>query len=351
MHRAVFRRSPSSVPDVAPFLTHKGCAVKICIVGDYLSRYRERIQTLFPTDEVLWAHTAEDDIVRDALEDLDVFVGPVFTSEMAHRARRLRLVQVPGAGTDGVAIDALPPSALCANVYRHESSVAEYVLGAAIALRRRFQDQDRNLRQDIWDTATYDPSVAYGRTLLSAEVGFVGYGHIGAATWTLLEAIGVRGGRAVSRSGKSAEGRASSLKWLGTPSDTDRLFDESDLVVVSAPLSAETNGLIGAEQLDLLGKDGIIINVGRAGLIQEEPLFNALQRGTIAGAAVDVWYSYPEAGSGRPSSYPFKDLTNILMTPHSAALTDETYSARLEDIAINIERSRKGFRPINLVMP
>ena len=98
----------------------------------------------------------------------------------------------------------------------------------------------------------------------------------------------------------------------------------SDVVVVSAPLTERTTGMIGTEQLRALGPDGVLINVGRGPLVAERPLYEALSARTIAGAAIDVWYQYPDAdGNVSPSELPFGKLPNILMTPHSSGVTDE----------------------------
>ncbi len=103
---------------------------------------------------------------------------------------------------------------------------------------------------------------------------------------------------------------------------------ESDVVVVSAPLGDHTRGMIGGPELEALGPDGVLINVGRGPLVQEQPLYDALASHRIAGAAIDVWYSYPDAGGhGAPSALPFRDLPNVLMTPHSSGVTDTRSSA------------------------
>ena len=117
----------------------------------------------------------------------------------------------------------------------------------------------------------------------------------------------------------------------------------SDVVVVSAPLTERTTGMIGTEQLRALGPDGVLINVGRGPLVAERPLYEALSARTIAGAAIDVWYQYPDAdGNVSPSELPFGKLPNILMTPHSSGVTENTFVGRVDDIAANIGRLSRG---------
>jgi phosphoglycerate dehydrogenase-like enzyme len=108
--------------------------------------------------------------------------------------------------------------------------------------------------------------------------------------------------------------------------------------------------MIGAAQLEALGPDGVLINVGRGPLVQEQSLFDALAGGIVKAAAIDVWYRYPTDGVGcAPSDLPFAKLPNILMTPHSSGVTRDTFAGRAEDVAANIGRLTRGEPLRNLV--
>jgi phosphoglycerate dehydrogenase-like enzyme len=96
---------------------------------------------------------------------------------------------------------------------------------------------------------------------------------------------------------------------------------------------------------------GFLINVARAEIVDESALYDALLQRTIAGAALDVWYCYPqEQGSTMPATRPFHQLPNVLMTPHVSGWTDGMLHARAEVIAENIRRVGSGEIPLNLVM-
>ena len=92
-----------------------------------------------------------------------MYVGSRFTAEMAAAAEKLRLIHVAGAGTDKIDFDAVPPDVLVANTFHHERSIAEYVVAAAVMLRRDFLAQDRQLRGGTWATSVYDPAHPAGR--------------------------------------------------------------------------------------------------------------------------------------------------------------------------------------------
>ncbi|MCP3811292.1 2-hydroxyacid dehydrogenase [Mycolicibacterium septicum] len=317
--------------------------MKIVVVEQNLLVHRDRFEAALPPGaEVVWNGSIED------LRDADVFVGGRFTAEMAAAAEKLRLVHVAGAGTDKIDFAALRPEALVANTFHHERSIAEYVLAAAVLLRRDFLAQDRALRRGIWATSVYDANLPQLPAIGAARVGLVGFGHIGRRVWELFRGLGSTGA-AVTGSGR-VDATAHGLSWAGDTSELDRLMTESDVVVVSAPLTAATEGMIGAEQLRALGSDGVLVNVGRGPLVAERPLYDALLEGWIRAAAIDVWYRYPgPGGRGVPSELPFGELANVLMTPHSSGVTTDTFGGRAEEIAANIGRLDRGEPLGNLV--
>ena len=158
-------------------------------------------------------------------------MGSRFTAEMAGAAEKLRLVHAAGAGTDKIAFDALAQGVLVANTFHHEQSIAEYVLAAAVLLRRGFLEQDWALREGIWATSVYDPSIPQPRSLHGARVGFVGFGHIGRRSWQLFRALGCSGA-AVTGSGR-LDAAAEGLSWAADVGSLDELMVKSDVVVVS----------------------------------------------------------------------------------------------------------------------
>lgn len=295
-----------------------------------------------------WAVGASRTGLEAALADAHVLVGPELTPAMAQAAPHLRLVHVAGAGTDRVDPAALRPGVVVANTFHHERSIAEYVVWAAIDLRRDLHRADTALRGGRWRSSVHDRRLPQTETLEAARVGFVGFGHIGAAAWRVLSAFGSTG-CAVTGSGR-LDAASAGLTWAGGSDDLPRLLDESDVVVVCAPLNGATRGMIGAPELALLGADGVLVNVARGPVVQEQPLYEALAEGRIRGAALDVWYSYPGPdGTARPSAYPFEALDNVLMTPHLSGVTRQTFLGRLADIADNVTALADG-RPLERVV-
>jgi phosphoglycerate dehydrogenase-like enzyme len=310
--------------------------MKIVVADANLVPHRERFEAALPDARVCWQANG---VSPHELRDADVYVGSRFTAPMADVAEKLKLIHVAGAGTDKVDFGVLSPEVLVANTFHHEQSIAEYIVAAAVMLRRNFLTQDRELRHDIWATSVYDPAIPQPSTLGDAHIGFVGFGHIGQRAWNLFRAFGCTGA-AVTGSGRVAD---VGLTWAGDVGELDRLLRECDVAVVSAPLNEHTEGMIGAPQLQALGDDGVLINVGRGPLVQQRALYDALDRGVIRSAAIDVWYRYPAGDDvSPPADLPFAGLPNLLMTPHSSGVTRDTFTGRVDDVAANIGRLQRG---------
>jgi phosphoglycerate dehydrogenase-like enzyme len=291
---------------------------------------------------------SEADIVK-RLKEVDVLVTMGLTAEMARAATRLKLVQVPGAGVDRIDRSALPAGTFLANAYGHEVGIAEYVIGAMLALTREFSRLDAALRQDDWQSqwavGTTPPPV--WPELAGQTIGILGYGRIGQNIARRARAFDMRICAIRRDVGQSME---DDLALLGGPDILDKVLERSDYVVVCMPAGPQTVGWIGERQLSRMKTSAYLINVARGEIVDEDALYHALARGAIAGAALDVWYRYPrEPGAAAPATRPFRELSNVLMTPHVSGWTDGMLDARARLIVENIRRVACQEPPLNLI--
>ena len=284
------------------------------------------------------------------LPEIDVLVTMGLTAEMGRAATRLKLVQVPGAGVDRIDRAALPAGTLLANAYCHEVGIAEYVMGAMLALTREFSRLDTALRKGDWQShwAVGMAPPPLWPELAGRTVGILGYGRIGQEIARRARAFDMRVCAIRRDVGQSMEDE---LALLGGPDILDKVLERSDYVVVSMPANPETIGSIGEAQLRRMKRSAYLINVARGEIVEEDALYHALAQRTIAGAALDVWYRYPrEPGPTAPAARPFHELPNVLMTPHVSGATDGTLEGRTKLIAENIRRIACGETPLNRVV-
>jgi len=319
----------------------------VAFAGTFAMSLADRVQARLdaPCDVTL----ADEREIVSALPAVDVLVTMGFTREMGAAARRLRLVQVPGAGLDRIDRAALPAGSWLANAYGHEVGIAEYVLGAMIALTRELARLDEALRRGVWASqwAVGVPPPPTWPELAGKTVGILGYGRIGQCVARRARAFDMDV-CAIRRDVPRSAGDG--LALLGGLEILDEVLRRADYLVIAVPADATTRRLIGAAQLARMKPTAALINVSRAEIVDEDALYEALAGRAIAGAALDVWYRYPSApGAAAPARRPFHELPNVLMTPHVSGWTQGMLEARAQLIAENISRAARGTPPLNLI--
>jgi lactate dehydrogenase-like 2-hydroxyacid dehydrogenase len=210
------------------------------------------------------------------------------------------------------------------------AAVAELCIGSLLALLRRLPQADRFVRAGLWSSAGFPLATS----LAGKHVGIVGMGRIGKEIARRLEMFGV----ALAYHGRTDQ----QLAWR-YEADLVTLARDSDILVVVAPGGADTKHLIDARVLDALGPDGYLVNVARGSLVDETALLAALERGGIAGAALDVFGNEPDIDPR------FFALDNVLLTPHLGSATHETRAAMAQLMLDNVRswfRSGRALTPV-----
>src|SRR5579864_4399526 len=282
-----------------------------------------------------------------ALAEAEIVVSHVWKKDFPE-APRLKLLQSPAAGLDLIDVPSLPRGVAVCNVDGHEQAIAEYVLMTMLALSHRLVDIVTRFRaESSWLAGGAGGGPSHGE-LLGKTIGIIGYGKIGRE----VARRGVGFGCTVvaaNRSPVADKGDASEIYPLG---ELDRMLPRCDMVVIAAGLGPETRGLIDSRRLALMKPTAVLINIGRALIVDEEALYEALRDKRIGGAAIDVWWRYPTPAepNARPSNFPFHELPNVLMTPHCSSATDGARDRRMGAIAGNLDRFVRGEGLVNMVM-
>lgn len=275
---------------------------------------------------------------------VDALISLRFGPEEAARFAP-RLLHLPGAGADAVELELLPPGSIVCNVFEHEIPVAEYVMTAILSHATQYVEMVREF--DSANFGKLHASRRYHCEIHGKTLGLIGYGHIGSLVAQRARAFGMRV-HAVSRSGN-----APGADRADTAANLHAMLREADFVVIACPLTEETRGLIGRAEFQAMKRTAVLINVGRAAVVDEEALHDALAHRRIGGATLDVWYQYPSTASAQttPARFPFEQLPHVHCTPHSCAWTEEMLERRFTLIAGNLGRLYAGEPLHNVIHP
>ncbi|MBI4581018.1 MAG: phosphoglycerate dehydrogenase [Planctomycetes bacterium] len=314
--------------------------MKALLYDYHVVKRRDLLRSHLTTDWRLASlpDVGDRDRVRGEIADADAFVGNVFSADLRDAADNLKLIHCIGAGVDGIPPDNVPPGCVVCNVHEHEIPISEYIMLAILLSVTRLPEAQARFRQGEWHGSGRAEGEFHGEAA-GKTLGLIGYGHIGWAVAARARAFGMNV-IAVTRRPRDEP----TLDWCGPIDDLDRLLATSDFVAVVCPLTDRTRGLLGEAQLRRLKPTAFLINVARAEIIDEEPLYRALRERWFAGAALDVWYQYPPKPGVllHGSRLPFHELENVITTPHFAAWTESLIERRYRRIAENLDRLACG---------
>lgn len=299
----------------------------------------DRLRREFPQHTFLWAKS-DDEVARLAGR-----ADAAFASELRARhvaaAPGLRWVHSPAAGVGGMLTAGVLHSSIVLSNSRGMSgdTIAEHVLALTLALFRKFPLVFRSQAERRWaqDDATRPPA----RMIAGSHIVIVGLGGIGAASARRFAALGafVTGVRR-----RPQQPVPEGVSRVCGPDGLSTVLPDADVVVIAAPQTRSTRVLIGAVQLEIMKPEAILINVSRGKLVDESALVDALERGAIGGAGLDVFEHEPLD----PAS-PLWTLPNVILTPHMAGFRADHWDAATDLFAENLRRFDAGQQLRNVV--
>lgn len=272
---------------------------------------------------------------EDAVQTAEILIGWEFPrKDLRERAPRLKWVHLTGAGLEHLApFDWIPEGvAVTNNSGVHGPKAAEYAEMAILMLANRIPFHVTNQYRARWTQCF--PAPARGKTVLIVGVGAMGAAAAARAKRLGLRVLGIR------RTGTPQR----HVDRMFRPDALDRLLPQADYVLVTAPLTPATRGLIGRRQLDLMKPEAGLINMARAGLVDYGALADKLSRGELAGAVLDVFDPEPP-----PSGSPLWRTPNLVMTPHCSSDAPD-YADRTLDLFFANFRRYLARRPLRNVV-
>jgi phosphoglycerate dehydrogenase-like enzyme len=278
----------------------------------------------------------------DALGDADYlcgFIGPLATDVLVKAAAgRLKLVQLMSAGYDRFNLDGARAARLpvAVNGGANAIAVAEHAVMLMLMTLKQVHALDAAVRAGRWR----DAGAGRVHELHAATVGIVGMGRIGQEV-----AARLAGWNAKLVYFDPMRLSAEREQQLGVRYVVlDELLRMSDAVTIHVPLNQRTRNLIDAESLSLMKPSAVLVNTARGGLVDEDALAQALSEGRILGAGLDVLSQEPP-----PLEHPLLHLPNVVLTPHTAGPTWESFPRRFANCFANIERVQRGEKPLWVV--
>jgi phosphoglycerate dehydrogenase-like enzyme len=304
------------------------------------SGHVETLRITFPGDTIL--HARDDLEARELIAEADIAFAASITPDQLRAARRLQWVHCPAAGVGHMLYPEMVQSAVTITNGRGTSAdtIAEHVLAVVLALFRRLTIAFARQVRHAWaqDEIASPPG---NRTIAGSRVLIVGLGSIGTATAARMHALGatVIGVRRQPHAAPTP-----GVDSVHPPDALRQLLPHADVVVLAAPQTKTTKGLIGEAELARMKRDAVLVNVSRGALIDEEALVSALRSGALAGAALDVFHDEPLA-----PDHPMWDVPNLLITPHVSGFRHDHWDAAVALFVENRRRHAAGEPLLNVV--
>jgi D-3-phosphoglycerate dehydrogenase len=281
---------PTQIGD-SPHLARLCAAAEVRLYGDRPGS----------TDELL-RRTREADVMINSRGQVK------WPGELLAQLPRLRMISTCSIGTDSIDLQAAARRGIVVSNIpgRTAPVVAEHALALMLSAARRTAFQTAELKAGRW--TKMDTVFLGGKTL-----GVIGTGSIGAALARLGQAIGMRV-IAWSYNASAERGRQLGVRYV----ELDELLQASDVVSLHVKLTPQSRGMIGRRELALMKPGSLLVNTARGDLVETAALVDALQRGHLAGAALDVFDHEP-----LPADHPILTCEQVVLTPHAADQTPE----------------------------
>lgn len=303
--------------------------------------FGERLAREFHRLQVVQRNSYEG--VEDHLREAEIIFTISLRPEQFSLARNLRWIHAPTAAVHQLLFPELTASNVVITNSRevHGPVVAEHVMALIYALAKKIPQAVLFQRKHEWGQESIWNNGQHPREIAGATLGLIGVGSIGTRVAHMASALGMR---VIAVREHVEKGRPESVDRVFPPSELNDLLSQSDYVVVAAPLIGATRGLIDAARLSMMRPSAYLINVGRGLQVDETALVEALRKRQIAGAALDVFEREP-----LPADSPLWSTENLLITPHTAGLTEKLWQRHYELFSDNLRRYLTG-QPLRYVI-
>jgi phosphoglycerate dehydrogenase-like enzyme len=292
--------------------------------------FSERLQEEFPGLAIVHRESYEG--LEPNLREAEIIFTISLRPEQLANCRNLKWIHTPTAAVHQFLFPELANSdvVLTNSTEVHGPVVAEHVIALIFALAKKIPQAATLQKKHEWGKETIWSKGTHPKEISGATLGLVGLGSIGRRVARMASALGMR---VLAVREHVEKEKPQGVDAVFSSSQLDEVLRQSDFIVLAAPLTAETTKLIDAKRLAVMKGDCYLINVGRGPQVDEMALSEALRSRRIAGAALDVFEQEP-----LPADSPLWDIENLLITPHTAGITDKLWARHYENFSGNLRR-------------
>lgn len=301
-------------------------AVHHRMTEEQATRLKTEIEARLPELTVRVARTPAE--TEELISTATVLVTFRLPATLLDQAENLEWVQALSAGVESYDTERLRDEGIVLTNASgsHAEPIGEQVLGYMLLFERDLLGGLRRQRRGVWERYS-------GGELLGKTLGVVGVGSIGGRVAELGSALGMT----VLGVKRDLETVPDAVDEVFGPDSLHAVLNRSDYVVLSCPLTDATREMIGSEELETLGTDGVLVNVARGAVVDQDALCTALQQRRIRGAAPDVFVDEPLPGASA-----LWDLSNVVITPHMAGVSPAYHARKAEIFATNYRAFADG---------
>jgi len=299
-------------------------------------RHIEQVKAVSKDIEVVAVDKDETQELQKHLQDCDIMAGVPWALSQISGAKSLKWVHSFSAGMDKVLTPELINSdiLLSNSAGIHVTPIAEHVMGFMLLFARKFVTTFKKQQQKVWEREQ-NLTELQGRTILVAGLGNIGKEVARVAHCFGMEVI------AFDQPGKE---KPSFVSEIGGKEQLSSMLSAADFVVLCLPYTKDTHHFFSKEQFLSMKPSGVLINIGRGSVIDEQALIEALQEKKIGGAALDVQETEP-----LPKDSPLWDMENVVLTPHHSGWSEKYMDRAIERFCLNLHAFLEGKPLPNLV--
>jgi len=326
----------------------KDPAISICFIDNIPDNVQEYLKNKLrdlKNVELNFSRGKNQTNILESVLKADILIGWRPTRNLLKSAKEMRLFINPGAGIRHL-IELFRDlnkerEVLLVNGHGNSYFVAQHAVALLLTLMNKIILHHDYMKKGIWRTGDKEGASI---PLRFQKVGLLGYGAINQKVHKMLSGFDIEFS-ILRRNWEKQKGTLITEAKKYISSQLKEFLEEIDILIIAVPSTSLTEDMIKIEELKLLGSNGILVNVSRGEIVNEESIFIALKSNLILGAAIDVWYNNSpkadEKGKKYPFNFPFYELNNIILSPHRGYSPFNDLS-RWNEVIQNIKRVAQG---------